>query len=94
MGMRRFGGQWTEEKLKALRQYLEAYIAIFTKNPRARRLTRIYVDAFAGIGYRQDVHGSETEVPLFPELAKGDAEAYREGSTRIALKVEPGFHHY
>lgn len=83
MAARRFGGRWTEEKLEALRLYVEAYLEIFTKNPRAKKLTRIYVDAFAGTGYREEVPGSSTDVPLFPELLRGEAAAFREGSTRI-----------
>jgi len=42
-----FGGPWTEQKLEALRGYLVAYQQIFTRNPRARTLKTIYVDAFA-----------------------------------------------
>ena len=47
-----FGGSWTEEKLSRLQEYLQAYMNIFSKNERARKLNPIYVDAFAGTGYR------------------------------------------
>lgn len=48
METHRFGGTWTEEKLAALREYLSAYTQIL-KN---KRLTRYYIDAFAGTGDR------------------------------------------
>jgi three-Cys-motif partner protein len=48
----KFGGNWTEEKLECLKKYLSAYTTIFTKNPKARHFQTIYVDAFAGTGYR------------------------------------------
>ena len=36
-----FGGPWTEEKLIRLRKYLQAYMNIFSKNPRAKLLKTI-----------------------------------------------------
>ncbi len=45
-----FGGEWTEQKLRILDDYLTAYSAIFERNERARFFERIYVDAFAGTG--------------------------------------------
>ena len=47
-----FGGSWTEEKLDRIRKYLAAYTTIFTQNSRAATYRTIYVDAFAGTGYR------------------------------------------
>ena len=46
-----FGGQWTQEKLQILRQYLDAYTTAMNQN--TFRLT--YVDGFAG---SVSVHGS------------------------------------
>ena len=43
-----FGGDWTEDKLRRLREYLIAYRHIFTGNPRAAYFKTWYVDAFAG----------------------------------------------
>jgi len=53
MNFQRFGGPWTEQKLAALERYLQAYLAIFTRNPRAAKFRRHYVDAFAGSGTRK-----------------------------------------
>ena len=47
-----FGGDWTTDKLERVRKYLQAYTVIFNRNPRAKKLHTIYVDAFAGTGYR------------------------------------------
>lgn len=46
----RFGGDWTEQKLGILERYLEAYL-IALKN---QNFYKIYIDAFAGTGYRSD----------------------------------------
>ncbi|HXK62039.1 MAG TPA: hypothetical protein PLP42_19310 [Acidobacteriota bacterium] len=43
----RFGGDWTDKKLRALRKHLAAYTRIM-----ARQTFRFaYIDAFAGTGY-------------------------------------------
>lgn len=87
-----YGGDWTEDKLDKLRKYLPAYTRIFNSNPRARYLTTIYVDAFAGSGYRRS--RSRGDAPLFGEVADPDAIALLKGSARIALEVEPPFDRY
>ncbi len=89
-----FGGSWTEEKLTRLRKYLEAYTVIFTRNPKARLLKRIYVDAFAGSGIRSsDVDDAESQDGLLFEEDR-DALGFMKGSARVALEIEPPFHHY
>jgi len=50
-----FGGPWTEEKLSRLRKYLRAYMTIFSTHPQAKLLKTIYVDAFAGAGFRSRI---------------------------------------
>jgi hypothetical protein len=45
-----FGGPWTEDKLGRIDEYLDAYMTIFTANPRAAALRTTYLDAFAGTG--------------------------------------------
>ena len=68
----RFGGPWTEQKLKILRAYLDAYTTALKNYP----FTLIYVDGFAGAGsYRES--GSEYE----------EFDEFRKGSTRIALEI-------
>src|SRR5690349_13326321 len=91
-----FGGPWTEEKLIRLRKYLQAYMNIFSKNPRAKLLKTIYVDAFAGTGFRK---GMPTQVSpsefLFDDaIADLDADALRKGSTQVALETTPPFGEY
>ncbi len=94
MTKHQFGGDWTAEKLNRVRKYLEAYTLIFTRNPQARSFTTIYVDAFAGTGHRVDSAGDTASGGLFDSVESADAEAYKKGSARIALEVEPGFNRY
>ncbi|MBO9363959.1 MAG: three-Cys-motif partner protein TcmP [Roseiflexus sp.] len=89
-----FGGNWTTDKLERVRKYLEAYMTIFSGNERARKLTPIYVDAFAGTGYRTPASQPPPDNPLFPELEEPETEAFLKGSARIALEVEPPFKRY
>ena len=90
-----FGGPWTEKKLSRLRKYLGAYMAIFSTNPRAKLLKTIYVDAFAGTGFRREFP-SETagEDLLFDVNSDSDAEALRKGSAQVALETTPPFSEY
>ena len=43
-----FGGEWTEQKLRILDDYLTAYSAIFERNERARFFEEDSCHAFAG----------------------------------------------
>ena len=91
MSTHRFGGAWTERKLSALGHYLVQYQVIFKKNPAARKLRTIYVDAFAGTGER-DARQDNTTVSLF---GYGDeTREFQQGSARVALELEHKFHHY
>jgi three-Cys-motif partner protein len=87
----RFGGPWTERKLEALHDYLVQYQLIFKRNPRARKLRTVYVDAFAGTGERD---GAEREEG--PGLFGYDEEirGYQEGSVRKALSIDNKFDQY
>lgn len=87
-----FGGRWTDEKLEKLGKYLAAYRTIFTSNRRAAMLTTIYVDAFAGTGHR--LSRKAEEAPALPFMKDAEATAFRKGSARIALEVEPPFDEY
>jgi len=89
-----FGGDWTAEKLERVRKYLAAYTVIFARNPRAQKLISMYVDAFAGTGYRTKPPRLDAQTTLFEELAEPEAEAFLKGSARIALEVEPPFKQY
>lgn len=85
-----FGGDWTEEKLARLRKYLPAYMQIMKSRP----YRTIYVDAFAGAGYRKEPSRSDSDEPTFPELAEPEVVRFRAGSARIALECRPSFDHY
>jgi three-Cys-motif partner protein len=86
-----FGGPWTEEKLERLTKYLSAYTTIFTRNPKAATLTTIYVDAFAGTGYRSSSKPEASTLPLFED---DEASAFQKGSASIALETAPPFDAY
>jgi three-Cys-motif partner protein len=89
-----FGGDWTTEKLERVRKYLAAYTRIFATNPRAQKLIPIYVDAFAGTGYRTKPARLDAQTKLFDELTEPEAEGFLKGSARIALEVDPSFQRY
>ncbi len=91
MAQHRFGGPWTERKLKALGEYLVAYQRIFTHNPKAKELKTVYVDAFAGTGERDS---GETESGQQVFGYDEDMRRYQEGSVKIALSIPEKFHRY
>jgi three-Cys-motif partner protein len=87
-----FGGAWTQQKLEALKKYLQAYTKIFKNNPKARFYSISYVDAFAGTGTLRRPEPSGF-AELLPELRKNE-EKFRKGSVRRALEIEPPFDEY
>jgi three-Cys-motif partner protein len=87
----RFGGEWTERKLGALGYYLVEYQKIFTRNPAAKKLKTIYVDAFAGTGER-DLRDDSGQELLFGY--QDDIREYQKGSVSVALSLENKFHQY
>ena len=83
----RFGGAWTEQKLDILRAYLKSYSIALQK----RGFPKVYIDAFAGTGYRSSrAAGSQLSLSL-PEMETDEAQGLRDGSARIALLTEPTF---
>ena len=79
-----FGGLWTEEKLDKVTKYLQAYTTALKNQP----FQLMYIDAFAGTGYRASKRSGQTARGFFPlpqmtELAKGSA--------RRALDIQPAF---
>jgi three-Cys-motif partner protein len=85
-----FGGGWTDAKLNILRKYMSAFNTALKK----QLFTRIYVDAFAGTGYRLQ-RQDEFQVPdLFDESSDQDSQELLKGSARIALEVQPPFHRF
>ena len=76
MTQRPFGGPWTEEKLKILSRYLDAYTTALKDTP----FKLIYVDAFAGSGaWRSEDEYMPDDYDDFLELHKGSA--------KIALEI-------
>ena len=88
-----FGGRWTEEKLSALKSYLQAYRLIFSQNEKAKSFKTIYVDAFAGTGERK-VSGINSEPSLFVADELPEIDGYQKGSARIALELDSPFDEY
>lgn len=72
---RSFGGPWTQEKLRILSLYLDAYTTALKNQP----FRLIYVDAFAGEGTWRPGTAYTSEYDDFRELHKG--------SPRIALEI-------
>lgn len=78
-----YGGIWTRRKLGILRGYLRVYCTALQRQSFRLR----YADAFAGTGK----HATKT-----PKDRQGgfSPQTYYDGSVRIALETEPGFHEY
>ena len=90
MAKQAFGGDWTEDKLNRVREYLKAYSTIMNKKTYFRYA---YIDAFAGTGYRELKEEEEKEALIFPELDL-ETQKFFDGSAKIALQVKPRFHKY
>jgi len=88
-----FGGTWTEEKLSALKSYLQAYRLIFSQNEKAKSFKTIYVDAFAGTGERK-VSSINSAPSLFAADELPEIDGYQKGSARIALELASPFDEY
>ena len=70
-------------------------MSIFSTNPRAKLLKTVYVDAFAGTGFRQEFPSETTEEDLlFDVSSDSDAAALRKGSAQVALETSPPFSEY
>lgn len=82
-----FGGPWTEKKLDRVSKYLKFYTTAL-KN---KRLRLVYIDAFAGTGYRASRDEGLKVRGFFPALEKDELA---KGSARRALEVNPPFHEY
>src|SRR5581483_6355928 len=79
-------------KLQVLGKYLESYTTALKKTS----FQKLYIDAFAGTGYR-DARRHEEESQqstLFPDMVEAEPQSFLDGSARLALQVEPRFDHY
>ena len=72
--MKFFGGNWTEKKLNCLKQYIMAYEKVMKNQP----FKLLYIDAFAGSGYR--------EIKKDVNIIK-----FLKGSPRVVLENTQGF---
>jgi three-Cys-motif partner protein len=82
-----FGGDWTQEKLNILREYLQAYNTALKNQP----FVRVYVDAFAGTGYRQARQKQFQTSDVFAELFEDESQQFLKGSAKLALESSPPF---
>lgn len=83
----RFGGVWTEIKLKALADYLQFYQGAL----RGQKFETWYIDAFAGTG---DRHALVETGGMFEDKPLRIEERVLEGSARKALRIDPPFAHF
>lgn len=88
-----FGVGWTTRKLDVLAKYPQRYTTAL-KNTQLRKL---YVDAFAGTGYRdarRDDDEDSSQSTLFPDMVEPEPQSFLDGSARLALQIEPRFDQY
>jgi three-Cys-motif partner protein len=85
-----FGGSWTEKKLEILKKYLDAYNKALKNQP----FERVYIDAFAGTGYRQQRKRQYNIQGFFEELEQDESMQFLKGSAKLALEASPSFHRY
>ncbi len=84
-----FGGHWSDEKLAALKAYMQSYCTVLKKS----RFELVYIDAFAGSGRTEvEANISEESNGLFDDPAVLEEDSnYRHGSPLLALECEPPF---
>lgn len=83
-----FGGEWTREKLKRVKEYLVNYKIALKNKP----FKLAYIDAFAGTGY---VNQKDDDSQSFlPEFSEDEVKGFFEGSARIALQLDDPFDSY
>ena len=83
-----WGGFWTVQKKKIVKNYLDAYSCALKNQP----FQRWYIDAFAGTGYHD--LSEENEIFLFDEGVENDLMGFRLGSASLALQTKNPFHKY
>ncbi len=88
-GLQQFGGNWTEQKLDVLSRYLNAYTNALKNQP----FRLLYIDAFAGTGYREIVQ-KDDQIDLAKFDVDEDTERFLDGSARMSLKLDHPFDQY
>jgi len=88
-----FGGDWTTRKLAIVSAYLSSYTTALKNAP----FETLYIDAFAGTGYRmpsrRKVSDFSSEL-FFPDLSGDEPQSLLAGSARQALLTQPAFNTY
>ncbi|GIV13830.1 MAG: hypothetical protein KatS3mg021_2112 [Fimbriimonadales bacterium] len=88
-----WGGDWTEKKLIALEKYIKAWLEIM----KCYGFTKIYVDGFAGTGYRyaqaMNNEDSQLQLPMAEEdeveIGNCVSRSWRsDGSVKRVLRIE------
>ncbi|MCK4643474.1 three-Cys-motif partner protein TcmP [bacterium] len=77
---KKFGGEWTEAKLRVLEKYVRAYLTIMRK----RKFETVYIDGFAG--YCKLENETPEEKTLFHDISETSNRVY-EGSVYRILKI-------
>ncbi len=98
-----FGGEWSDIKLGAVREYFKAFNSALSRTS----FTRVYIDAFAGGGrikpkddkklppqHAQDIELFSAELELTEEAEYKESEEFRHGSPLLALEADPAFHEF
>ena len=88
--LQQFGGNWTDQKLQRVREYLIAYQEALKNQP----FSLEYIDAFAGTGYNTPAAPLEDQSPFFADLVSPDTRRFIDGSARIALQIPRPFDRY
>ncbi len=82
-----FGGSWTGKKLEFIQKYLTAYQNAL-KN---QKFPKVYIDAFAGTGYRQRKPRDHQTISMFSDE---EIQEFETGSAVIALEIDRPFDKY
>ena len=53
---KKFGGEWTEKKLRVLGKYIRAYLTIMKGNKKKYGWRTVYIDGFAGFGKSETIN--------------------------------------
>ena len=77
---------------------LAGYLRSYTTALQSTSYEKLYIDAFAGTGYREERRGGDAPGGLaellFPDLAEAEPQTLLAGSARRALETAPPFDRY
>jgi len=89
-----WGGSWTEKKLEAFEQYVNAYLTIMNAQKKKYNgwPTTIYFDGFAGSGKRTKENKESDD--LFSDYFAGNENKLYKGSAERVLSLKQKFDYY